>query len=64
MTSTIPRPGPTLFTKAEAARILRVSASTMGRLIRRRRILAYRVGSAIRIPADELTRIIEEGVDP
>ena len=44
------------FTVAEAARYARVSASTLRRAIKRNRLVAFRIGSAIRLQRNDVVR--------
>ena len=53
-----------LRTVDEAARDLNVSTHTVRAWIARRRIGSVRLGRAVRIPASEIARLIEQGTIP
>ena len=56
---------PVLLTVGEAAESLSISVKTIYAWIGQRRIDSVRVGgTAIRIPASEVARIVEEGTMP
>ncbi len=62
-----PRPlssSPHLRTVAETAALLSVSIHTIRAWIARRKIGHVRLGRAVRVPADEITRLIERGTVP
>jgi excisionase family DNA binding protein len=50
---------PTLFTRRATSEILGVSISTVGRLIARGDLAAYRVGVQLRISADAIDRYLQ-----
>jgi excisionase family DNA binding protein len=50
---------PTLYTRRAASETLGVSISTLGRLIARGDLAAYRVGVQLRISADAIERYLE-----
>ena len=53
-----------LKTVEQAARDLAVSVHTIRAWIARRKIGSVRLGRAVRIPATEITRLIEHGTVP
>lgn len=53
-----------LLTVAEAAEALRIKPATIRAWVLRRRISSFRVGRAVRIPADEIDRVLRNGLRP
>lgn len=53
-----------LYTRPEAADILRISTSTLSRMIAAGLVRSVRVGKQVRIPREEVTRILEGGSPP
>ena len=53
-----------LRTVAEAARDLNVSVHTIRAWIARRKLGCVRLGRAVRVPASEITRLVEKGTIP
>jgi excisionase family DNA binding protein len=54
----------TLLCVNEFAESLRVTPSAVRRWIRERKITIVHVGRLVRIPTEELTRLIDEGTSP
>lgn len=50
-----------VFTVPEIATRLRLKPTTIRKMIREKLLLAVKVGSQWRIPASELSRVVEEG---
>ncbi len=57
-------PVPLAVDAAEAARLLGVSPSTLGRLVRAGRIRSVPIGRSRRFPVDELRRFLAAELDP
>lgn len=53
-----------LYTRPEAADILRVSTSTLSRMIAAGELRSVRVGKQVRIPREEISRILAGGTTP
>lgn len=53
---------PAMLTIAELAQHLQVSTATVRRMIKAGNLKAVHVGRNVRIPAEELTRIMDSGV--
>lgn len=53
---------PTMLTVGELAEHLQVSTVTVRRMIKAGQIHAVHIGRNVRIPADEVTRLMSEGV--
>jgi len=53
-----------LLTVAEAAEALRIKPATVRAWVLRRKINSYRVGRAVRIGAEEIERVLSNGLRP
>jgi excisionase family DNA binding protein len=53
-----------LLTVQEAAAALRIKPATVRAWVLRRKINSYRVGRAVRISAEEIERILQDGLRP
>jgi excisionase family DNA binding protein len=53
-----------LLTIQETAEALRMKVSTIRAWILRRRLNSFRIGRAVRIPAEEIERILHDGLRP
>jgi excisionase family DNA binding protein len=53
-----------LLTVPQAAEALTLKPKTIRAWVAARRIVCVRLGSALRIPASEISRLIEEGTTP
>lgn len=53
-----------LFTVQETADALRIKPATVRAWVLRRRINSYRVGRAVRIAAEEIERVLHDGLRP
>jgi excisionase family DNA binding protein len=53
-----------LLTVAEAAEALRIKPATVRAWVLRRKISSYRVGRAVRIGAEEIERVLLNGLRP
>ena len=53
-----------LYTVQETAEALRIRPSTVRAWVLRRKINTFRVGRAVRISADEIKRVLEDGLRP
>lgn len=52
---------PTTYTPAEVAMILRCSAMTIKRMIRRNELRAVKVGTRLRVPRDVVEEFLRQG---
>jgi excisionase family DNA binding protein len=53
-----------LFTVAETAEALRIKPATVRAWVLRRKIGSFRVGRAVRISAEEVERMLRDGLRP
>jgi excisionase family DNA binding protein len=53
-----------LYTVQETAEALRIRPSTVRAWVLRRKINSFRVGRAVRISAEEIDRVLEDGRRP
>lgn len=53
-----------LLTVAEAAEALRITPACIRSWLLRHKINSYRVGRAVRISADEIERVLKDGLRP
>lgn len=55
---------PKLFKIPQAAELLSLSPKTLWKMVGAREITVTRIGRSVRIPADAIERLIEEGTTP
>jgi excisionase family DNA binding protein len=53
-----------LFTVAETAEALRIKPATVRAWLLRRKISSFRVGRAVRVSAEEIDRVLHDGLRP
>jgi len=53
-----------LLTVAETAEALRIKPATVRAWVLRRKINSFRIGRAVRISAEEIERILQDGLRP
>ncbi len=53
-----------LLTIVEASEALRIKRSTLRAWILRRKVASFRVGRSVRISAEEVERVLSEGLRP